>query len=377
MKILIDNAVPLNVGDAALVFALENNLRDRNTVEFSTLKVEKVSSIYPDYKWYKSFLNKKIYNLLWRVKSVWKFLIFLRLTIFKNEYKDSNVIISAPGGYIHSYYGIEQRMFILYICKKYLKKRVGIYSQSIGKLNSRDKKILFKYGKDLDFIYVRDELSFKRINSFGNFNNVTLTKDAAFMLPSYRRNILNERIIGISVREWDVEGRSTKEYTNMIEKIVTHLLNKGYKIEFISTCQGIEGYIDDSVLAESIIKKMGLQNNNNVMVDKEFNDLEKLRDKLRNYHAVIGTRLHLCILSMLTNIPALNISYEEKGKEVYRYLGLEKFTIDYNDKGDFLSTLEKFLIFAETDLSQLWERIDVIRNEQLKYLKRSLDNENE
>lgn len=377
MKILIDNAVPLNVGDAALVFALESNLRDRNTVEFSTLKVEKVSSIYPDYKWYKSFLNKKIYNLLWRVKFVWKFLIFLRLTIFKNEYKDSNVIISAPGGYIHSYYGIEQRMFILYVCKKYLKKRVGIYSQSIGKLNNRDKKILFKYGKDLDFIYVRDELSFKRINNFGNFNNVTLTKDAAFMLPSYRRKISNERIIGISVREWDVEGRSTKEYTNMMEKIVRHLLNKGYKIEFISTCQGIEGYIDDSVLAESIVKKMGLQNNNNVMVDKEFNDLEKLRDKLRNYHAVIGTRLHLCILSMLTNIPALNISYEEKGMEVYRYLGLEKFTIDYNDKGDFLSTLEKFLIFAETDLSQLWERIDVIRNEQLKYLKRSLDNENE
>src|SRR5699024_1450817 len=145
------------------------------------LNHDEVKKIYPEYIWHPSHINTLFYKICFKKNLfvfLWKFVMFFKIVIFSNEYKKSDIIISAPGGYIHSYYGIEARMYILYLCKKYLHKKVGIYSQSIGNLSDRDKKIFFTYGKDLNFIFVRDSLSLERTKEYGDFKNVYLTKDA-------------------------------------------------------------------------------------------------------------------------------------------------------------------------------------------------------
>src|SRR5690606_20423518 len=84
--------------------------------------------------------------------------------------------------------------------------------------------------------------------------------------------------------------------------------------------------------------------------NSNYYTLDELQEYIEGFNAVIGTRLHMCILSMLRGKPCLNISYEIKGKEAFDYLGLSGYSVDYNESIDdalpklevFLNTLEAF-----------------------------------
>lgn len=375
MRALIDNCVPQNNGDAALIFTLSKLLKNNNyAVEFVALDAVKAKKLYPKEVWHGSFLNSKsiyLYKMKGLFRQIWKLYMIVKFKYSKNEYKSADIIISAPGGYIHSYYGIEHRLFILYLCKKYLKKKVGIYSQSIGDLTLKDIKIMKKYASTLDFIYVRDMASYKRMKSMGEFPNVTLTKDAALNfheLTSIKNNC--NKNIAVSVRSWNKEGRSTEKFESMMGDIIEFLLKQEFNITFISTCQGVEGYVDDSEYAKELLTNLDLIDNKNIKVDDSYYHVDELYSKIKEFDFVIGTRFHMCLLTLLQGIPALNISYEEKGKEAYGYLGLADFTIDYNEtKEKSLIVLQKFLQLNEYDKKTIFDKIKIIQNEQKSYLE--------
>lgn len=368
-KVLIDNCVPLNNGDAALIFGLYRQLEKKNfSVSFSCLNKKEVKKKYPNFIWNKSHINTFFYRICFKKNLfvfLWKFVMFIKLVILNNEYKQNDVIISAPGGYIHSYYGIEGRMFILYLCRRWLHKNVGIYSQSIGNLSFRDQKIFYKYGKDLNFILARDTLSFDRIKSYGNFTNTCLTKDAAFLLMEDKTPALvtRKKTVAISLRNWKREGRSMEQYFNLIHSAVEHLLQEGYDITFLSTCQGIEDYTDDSIIAKEFVSQFHYENRDNVHVLDSYYDLESLQTKIKSFDFVIGTRLHMCLLSWINQVPAFNISYEEKGKESFKYLGIEQYSIDFNSHY-ILSKLKNFLSITDKERRDIVERVKTISNEQ-------------
>lgn len=370
-KVIIDNCVPLNNGDAALIFGLSNQLIKKGfSVEYSCLNYEEAKKIYPEYKWHKSHISNVLYKLCFKkniLVLLWKLIMFIKLVLMDNEYKKADVVISAPGGYIHSYYGIEGRMFILYLCKKWLKKSVGIYSQSIGNLNERDINIFYKYGKDLDFILVRDDLSYSRALSYGNFTNIQITKDAAFLLFEDKNKTeapsSKSKKVAISLREWNKEGRDMKNYFNLINYIVDYLLKKNYEIVFLSTCQGIENYKDDSAVALDFIEQFNYSTNDKISVNSGYNKLEDLQSLIKDFDFVIGTRLHMCILSLINGVPAFNISYEEKGKECYKYLGIEEYSVDFNS-GEFISKINSFFNMSKDEKNQILDTVKKVSSEQ-------------
>lgn len=366
MKVLIDNCVPLNNGDAALVFSLKQKFGN-DQVHLSTLNFDDVEEKYPKFHWIPSYINTSFYKFSRRVplmNLVWKSLIAIKLLSKNNPYNKSDVIISAPGGYIHSYYGIESRLFILYFCKKYLKKTVGIYSQSIGNLNEKDRKYLVKYGKNLDFILTRDEISYNRATTYG-LNNIELTKDAAFMLNTNATvpNNVEDNRVAISLRGWSKEGRNKGDYFTLINSLVESLLSKGYKIDFLSTCQGIEGYVDDSIEAKQFLKEYKYEGNINITVIDKYFTLDELQDQIKNYKFIFGTRLHMCILALINGVPAFNISYEEKGKECYKYLQIEKFSVDYNET-NINENIESFLNLKFSEKERIFNRVKEVSDEQ-------------
>lgn len=378
MKVLIDNCVPLNNGDAALIFSLENKLKNNNDVEFSTRNFKLAKRLYRRKKWNRSILDFKVFRGIMKISlTLAKIIIFIYLVILPNFYKKFDSIISAPGGYLHSYYGneTEMKVYILYLCKKYLKKNVGIYSQSISSLSNKDKSMLYKYGKELDFIYLRDRKSYDRANKYG-LDNITLTKDAAFLLTKVSGTIEEKekknKNIAISLRGWDKENRSMVEYFYLISQIVEYLLKEGYNVTFLSTCQGLDGYVDDSIVAKQFLEYSGLKNNN-IKVDTKYRDLDDLQAEIRKYDFVIGTRLHMCILSLINRVPAFNISYEEKGVEAYKYLEIPEFSIDFNERKDVIKTLENFLNCTVESRKQLWNKINEIKQEQEVLLSKVVD----
>ena len=256
------------------------------------------------------------------------------------------------------------------IKEKYNTKLV-MYSQSVGPLNNYDVDILDKYIKSFDLFMVRDEVSY---NNVKKYDNVYKTNDAAFLLdlPEHKNSDSNK--VAISVREWAHDGRSRSKYIDLIKGMVYKCIDNGYKVEFISTCQGLSNYIDDSKIAQQIKDELDEKYQASVEVNNKYYSLEQLREYIKGFRFVVGTRLHMCILTIMSGIPAFNISYEVKGKECYKILNLNEYSVDYNDNiNDSLEKLQQF-INKNDELKEVYENKALEMNEEANnHLKYMLD----
>jgi polysaccharide pyruvyl transferase WcaK-like protein len=344
-NIIVNNTVLRNNGDAAIVTALHGALRDEGyEVCVGTSTRSFAESRYPALQLCGEVLG---YSLGFaRRNRLARDLAALALLLFSSSYRRANVLIGAPGGYLNSFYGFDWKLRI-YAWAKRLGKRTMIYAQSVGPLSDKDMRVLRELSEHIDLIVVRDDYSFKAALGCGiHASRLMQTPDAIF-LRSFTSSPRSQssRVVGISVRDWKHEGRSQGAYVDMICALVREVLNRGHRVEFVSTCQGVAGYTDDSVLATEIVTQRfaAEQAAGEVTVDRDFHCVADLEEKIRSYHCVVGTRLHMCLLSLVNGVPAFNIGYEVKGKESYRYLGFADFSIDYNEGVE--AALESFVSF--------------------------------
>lgn len=321
--------MPLNNGDVALFYSLYTQIIKAGfQVQIATYYYKMAKELYPQIPFVKELGQHKIFMKLPFLKPI----ILPVLFIFSKAYRKADVIIGTPGGYINSNYTIKNSLSI-YKIAKFFGKKTAIYSQSIGPLNAKDAIFFKKLMKhSIDLLYVRDNYSFKILNDLNIAKNkFKLTKDAAFLLEHQNIEKATSKKVAISVREWNYDARNKTSFKNIIIEFVKTCINKGCTIDFLSTCQGLKIYKDDSKLAQEIYDCLEPAYQNKVSVLNDyflFNDFYK---KLEEYEFVVGTRLHMCITSLTKNIPAFNISYEVKGKECFEYLGLSDYSIDYNE----------------------------------------------
>ncbi|MBP2097440.1 polysaccharide pyruvyl transferase family protein [Enterococcus rivorum] len=361
MNILIENAVPLNNGDAALIFALGEKLESLgHSVMYSCSEYKVVKKMYPEKKWIPSILSYRWVNNMPVFKQIYYYLSVL----FRKKLKNQDLIISAPGGYINSYYGFENKMLILNLYKKLLNKPIIMFSQSVGPLSKNDEKLLVKYLPIFSEFFVRDSISYNRVRSVSTYSNLFQTYDAALMLgmTDYHNKKVTNRI-AISVRKWQFDKRDEVTYHNLVKKVIKICIEKGYSVTFLSTCQGIPRYVDDTISAKKIVDSLPNMMKQYVTVDDRQYTLNSLRRRLEGFDFIIGTRLHMCILGWLSGTPAFNISYEEKGKACYEYLQMDEFSIDYNESNDFSKKLNNFLDMEEKLKNKYFAKIREINKE--------------
>lgn len=366
MNIMIEFAVPLNNGDAALIFSLGEKLEAfGHRVVYSTYNYEKVTKIYPDKKWSKTILANKYINKIPVIKSIY----YLFRVLFSSIVREQDLIIAAPGGYINSYYGFKEKLFLLSLYKKVLKKPIIMFSQSVGPLSTKDGKILKKYLPYFSTFMVRDTISNQRIQNLKQADNSIQTFDAAFLTKPVGYSLKKQsKVVAISVREWKHDSREQTIYIHLIQSMIEELVRNNYNIVFLSTCQGDPNYVNDSIMAEKIYSQLSLDLKGKVEIDSNYYTLEELKNELKKYDFVIGTRLHMCILSWLEGVPAFNISYEEKGRECYDYLSMSNYSVDYNENSDIKGILYFFLTMSELEKKIHFEKIDEVH----KVMKREL-----
>ncbi|MBI9038558.1 MAG: polysaccharide pyruvyl transferase family protein [Bacteroidales bacterium] len=362
-EVTIASAVPINNGDAALVFSLENSLLENDFItNISTYHYDLVKSFYPEKKLIKEITDYYFFRKVPQLKPIAVKLFFP----FKKEYKNSVAMISAPGGYINSYYGFYHILELLKKAKQ-AGKATGIYSQSIGPLNKNDSKLLLNYSQHIDHIFVRDDFSDQQLKAINYpIEKYTLVEDGAFLIKPDFTNSINNKI-AVSVRGWKHDNRNKSAYYKLIVSLVESAVNNGFDIDFISTCQGIEDYVNDSIIAKEIYLKLPKNIKSNCSIDDNYYNYSSFLNKLGDYKIVIGTRLHMCILALLKGIPAFNISYEIKGKECYKYLKIPELSIDYNEQNE--NALKKFNVFLNN--------IDIYKNKIKSTVEKQHENANQ
>ncbi len=342
-KVLINNVVPLNNGDVALFSTLYKQLLKAGfSVQIATYYYKLAKEKYPDFPFVKDLGQSKIFIKLPFLKQY----VLPFLYLMSKPYRNAAIIIGAPGGYVNSNYSIRNNILIFKIAK-FFGKKTAIYSQSVGPLDKKD-SIFFKklLENSIDYLYVRDSYSnaeLIRINA--NKTKFKQTKDAAFLLGFKEVKVNNNKKVAFSVRKWDYDGRSMETYKKMIAKLAMITIDKGYTIDFLSTCQGLKSYKNDAIVAQEIYELLASNYQNKITVLTEYYLFDELYNKIEEYQFVLGTRLHMCILSLTKGIPAFNISYEIKGKECYNYLELEKYSIDFNETTE--KAVTSYLNFIE------------------------------
>ncbi|GAB3093071.1 polysaccharide pyruvyl transferase family protein [Aestuariicella hydrocarbonica] len=331
-NVIINSTAVRNNGDIALITALEDMLLAQG---HSVL----IATPHPDQLREFQHRSNICGEVLGYKKSIFRLPLLADIAalvclLSSSAYRKADILIGAPGGYINSYYGFTWRSAI-YRWASRLGKKTAIYAQSVGPLNSQDQEGLAKLSKNINLIMVRDKWSKDNaINAGYPAEKILPSIDAIFLTPPSPTNSKSsKKVIGISVRQWHHDQRDEETYINIICHLSEIALNKGYSIEFISTCQGIPNYIDDSRLACKIagivIKKTG--KGSLITINTEAHSLEELKERVSTYRCILGTRLHMCLISLLHGVPAFNISYEQKGKECYKYMTLDNYSIDYNE----------------------------------------------
>jgi len=354
MNLLITNAVPLNGGDEALLRAtIESLIQNHPHCSITTL-CKDVDTV-----------RQRLTDL--QFESDLEFASEAGLEQVARQYHTADLVLSAPGGFLHDFYSIEPRLRGLEFALA-LGKPVVLLGQSIGpfwKPESlrRIPQVLNRVAR----ICVRDAVSRQELLKVGvQSDKIQETADMAFLWRRLAPDLFQSRArpvrrIGVCFRTWP-PGDAQAE-TRMLSKAVTlcHALLQppDRELVFLSTCQGIAGYVDDSVLATRIAARLPAELQPRCRIIRERLGPTALIKNFAGCDAFVGMRLHGCILSMLGGTPAMGLGYENKTREIFSQLGLQPFQVHFeSDVSEWLACAEHFLTQVDVIRSGLLARLE-------------------
>jgi polysaccharide pyruvyl transferase WcaK-like protein/SAM-dependent methyltransferase len=372
MNILITNSVPLNGGDEALLQATVESLRVRWPQSRITVLCRDVDQARA------RFTDLSIESDLEFVKSP------SQRACVSNLYREADLVLSAPGGFLNDHYPLAQRLrgFEVAIA---LGKPVVLFAQSIGPFWKKES--VERIGAVLNrisLILVRDAASQHHLIDCGVARDkIRETADAAFLWRRLAPELFRAkegpvRSVALSFRSWPLgDPVEVQKTLSKAEQLCRHLLaHPNRSLVFLSTCQGVAGYVDDSLLAVQIVERLPQALRDRCRVDQTRYAPRELMRLYGECDAFMGMRLHGCVLSMLAGTPAMGLGYEEKTQEVYHQLGLDPYQIPFTaDLDDWLSGADRLLADIDTIRASLGASLDRLATRaarSLDYVEESL-----
>jgi polysaccharide pyruvyl transferase WcaK-like protein len=356
MNFLITNSVPLNGGDEALLRALSTSLLRRwpdSEVTVLCRDLELCHKQLPDLHLASDleFANTEESR---------------RNTL--ECYRAADVVLSAPGGFLHDHYSIKERLQGFEVALR-LSKPLLLIGQSIGPFWKRGSvKHVRQVLNQASCICLRDQISSRHLARCGVAPaRVRITADAAFLWHRIAPEMFkpkresNNRLIGLSFRVWPLGDQVALQQTIAKgEELCRYILrDSDKKILFLSTCQGIPGYVDDSEIALRIRERLPDSLQARCDIDRaRYGPVELIR-ALGQCDAFVGMRLHACILAMLAGVPAMGLGYEDKTEEIFRQMGLESYQIPFTSNArSWIRKAEYFLANVNAIRNQLATALD-------------------
>ncbi len=269
-------------------------------------------------------------------------------------FQAADLIISSPGGFLNDFYNIDGRLSSLELAIE-SGTPVVLFGQSIGPIWKDTSRVaIARTLNNCRAICVRDTQSIECLHECGvDPARIHRTTDVSFLLHHRWPQLFRKRqpgvpthSIGMCFRRWPLHDHAMHHH---IEKNAARLVAKllstetERQITFLSTCQGIEGYKDDSKFAESIVGHLSAAQRKRCTIDCQRHNPQELITRFGRFDAFIGMRLHACILAMLGGCPALGVGYESKTRGIFTDLNLADFQFDYDQPLDhWLQQAERF-----------------------------------
>ena len=399
VKILITNSVPLNGGDEALLRATYlslNKIFPNAEITVLCSKIDECRKYINDIKLdsdlefldlnrvtFKQRVNFKIRRTMLKIFNIsWDSNLSLLFAKddearIKKLYKNCDLVISSAGGFLHDFYEIRPRIEGFKLALNY-KKAVVLFSQSIGPFwKDNSKALVAKTFPKLSAIFLREFVSLTHLRDSGiPILNVKVTSDAAFLWRLLMPELFicktgKVKTIAMCFRNWPLDSSNIHQTIEKAVQLCSYLLNdKDKRIIFLSTCQGIPGYVDDSEHAKKI--KAALPEESRArceIITKRHSPVDLIKEYSK-CDAFIGMRLHGAILSMLGGTPAIGLGYEDKTKGIFSNLGLENYQVDFDDSIDKWKTITtNFLNDVNFIREKLPAALDIEANKAMESIR--------
>ncbi|MHB9025863.1 MAG: polysaccharide pyruvyl transferase family protein [Armatimonadota bacterium] len=388
LTFLIMNSLPLNGGDEALLRALVLSLAARfptAAIHLASDRLELTQRYLPDLQ----FVDEHTFSLFetvlakshaWLRRRMHARAVERILPASMELLRQADVVISAPGGFLQDRYSLTRRLRGFEVALD-LGKPVIVLAQSVGPFwKRRSIRRVRQIFNRLTAITVRDEISAKYLIDCGVApEKIRVTADIAFLWHDLdsslfvQKQVAVHRDIGLSFRTWNHGASSDDQTIEKAAALCRHLLrNPEVRLHFLSTCQGIPAYTDDSAMAGKIVQALPppLASRCHIIPGR-FTPPELIR-QLGAFEAYIGMRLHGCLLAMLGGTPAMGIGYEDKTEYIFNMLGLSDYQVKLGaEAGDWMTCADRFLgdlrpfgQVLERRIAQAarkaWENLDVI-----------------
>ena len=126
--------------------------------------------------------------------------------------------------------------------------------------------------------------------------------------------------------------------------------------------RSIQQYTDDSKEAHEIMKLLPELIVNKVKIQHEYVHFKNIMQQLKEVDILIGTRLHMSILSLIVGTPVFPIAYEFKTEELFSNLGLGKHVVSIDDISPELIVNQYTHFIREIDnkREELFNQIDLL-----------------
>ncbi len=248
---------------------------------------------------------------------------------FLKSIKEADILISGGGSLLQDVTSFKSLLYYLVVIYTALLcgKKVEIYSQGIGPINSRVGKILTRTALRHAYkISVRDKKSQELLAGWGIKSE--LVQDPIFSLELPVKN--KKGTVGIQLRNYP---RVTDNFLNLLADVIIKRFPEK-KLQIISLQDSID--LDICEKFARILKKRGWENSIEVLKELSINDVF---DKISELEYLIGMRFHANVVGIKSGVKTLAINYDIKVKKLadeYNLPVIELFESDFDKEFDKL-----------------------------------------
>jgi colanic acid/amylovoran biosynthesis protein len=328
---------------------------------------------FPDIKWTERIGNSAHRGAIGRLQSV----VFLTCGLLQlvpglgflkkvlprgqqntlDEFRASDIIVSAPGGYIHDT-NLAYVIALYHIAIGLLLRRITLLApQSIGPISSslgrmaakrilaRCNAVCVREGYSDNFVRNTLRIGPDRIVRAGDsaFWDVNVDVDDA----ETDKNLATvgvapgEQFVGATVVDWSFPNMGApNELREAYLSGMAEVIRKTYELH------GLRTVIFNQVSSDlGAARRVAIQAGDAALVNEVNFEPPLLRAMIKRSRVFLGTRFHSCIFAMIAGRPTIAISYLPKTEFIMKDLGLSNNTVDINkfDSGDVFALLDNSL----------------------------------
>lgn len=355
-KILISGYYGFNnIGDESILRAVIDNLQDKlDNIEITVLSKDPVTTAE---KYGVSSVNRK------SIKSI------------ISAVKNCDLLVSGGGSLLQDVTSKKSILYYLIIMwmAQFFRKKIFIYSQGIGPINSTlNRKLTSMTLSKVSGIVVRDEASKEFLAEIGVVSNkVVVTADPVLrikpvplligqeILRKEGININKEQLtIGFAIRERKLNSEFINELCIAMNRLIEEKNAQIILIPF--------HFSEDVTVIEEIEKRLG----NKVYSIKHKYLTNEMLSIIGNMDLLVGVRLHALIHSAIMNVPMIGISYDPKINSFMKSIGMKAMCSIYDFNNEyFMEEFNKTILNKE----ELQKRVQ----KKLKILTKALDKNEE